>query len=434
MLVFVAHPSQRVKYILDELLLYRLGIDYTITDSLAYFTKSRTMKIHYGNSIIEGCLNIPCAPLLFEENISEQKIECHKNEKWHTQMYALPYQNIPDFLVQTTYLNFDLFAASFYLLSRYEEYLPSARDEHNRFKPSNSFAFKNNFLEFPLLDHWHQLFAETLIKQYPDILIKRRVFQQINTIDIDFAYKYWGHEFFPLFRKLLGSILKGKPDLKSVVPPKSDPYDTYDFLVQTANNKNIETIFFLLLADYGGNDKNIPPLSNEMKLLVQKLMAKNKIGIHPSYKASLQSKTYFNEHQIFKTLTNYKPKLTRHHFLKAKLPDSYETMVEYELLEDYTMGYASALGFRASTSVPFKLFDLNKDVTLPILVFSPCVMDVTLKNNLGLNPKEAIEKISQIKKDVEKVNGTFISIWHNSSFDPSLGWVDWEQVYESLFE
>ena len=44
------------------------------------------------------------------------------------------------------------------------------------------------------------------------------------------------------------------------------------------------------------------------------------------------------------------------------------------------------------------------------------------------------EKIEQLKESVQKVHGNFISIWHNSSFDPSLGWEDWEQVYESLFE
>ena len=434
MLVFVPHLSARVKYILDELLLYRLGISYKLTDSLSYFQKSQTKKIHYGNHIIEGCFNIPAAAFLFEENIVPQKITCLQNDKWHTQFFVMPYQNIPDSKIQTTHLPFDFFAASFYLLSRYEEYLPNTKDEHNRYKPSNSLAFKNNFLEFPLVDHWHQKFTELLQNQYPDLAIKTRKFKQINTIDIDFAYKYKGHGTFPLFRKFIGSILKGKPDLNCLVAPKEDPYDTYDFLVQTAKKKNIATLFFLLLADYGGNDKNIHPLSAEMKQLVQKLSLENTLGIHPSYKASLQSKIYLNEHQIFKTLTNQQPLISRHHFLKAKLPESYETMVQYKLEEDYTMAYATAIGFRASTCLPIKIFDLNQNLPLNILTYSPCVMDVTLKNVLQMNIQEAIQKIKEMKAEVEKVNGNFISIWHNSSFDPSLGWAGWKQVYESLFE
>ncbi len=434
MLVFVPHITERVKYILDELLLHRLGLAYKLTDSIDYFMKSHNKRIHYGNTIIEGCLNIPYVPLLFEETLVGQKISVQKDKKWHSQFYIMPHENIPDFKIHTTYLSFDLFAASFYLLSRYEEYLPIIKDEHNRFKPNNSLAFENNFLEFPLVDHWQQLFAETLKKQYPEIHFKTKGFEQLNTIDIDFAYKYKGHGFFSLLRKFAGSLLKGKPDKHSFVAPKKDPYDTYDFLVQTAKKKNIETLFFLLLADYGGHDKNISPLSEEMKDLVQKLLSNNRLGMHPSYKASLQSKANLYEHQVFKLLTNFEPKLSRHHFLKAKVPESYETMVKYKLTEDYTMAYATAVGFRASTSLPFYLFNLHKNCTLNILVNSPCVMDVTLKNSLALAPQQAKEKIEQLKESVQKVNGNFISIWHNSSFDSSLGWEDWEQVYESLFE
>jgi hypothetical protein len=69
-----------------------------------------------------------------------------------------------------------------------------------------------------------------------------------------------------------------------------------------------------------------------------------------------------------------------------------------------------------------------------IEVFSPCLMDVTLKNSLQLSKEGAIEKINQLKKTVKEVDGYFISIWHNSSFDSTQGWADWEDVYQSLFD
>jgi hypothetical protein len=434
MLVFAASPSARLKYILDYLLTIRLGISYHVTDKIDYFLTSKENKIHYGQELVEGCLNIPSISLLFEESIKEQKIQVVKEEKWLYQFFFHPYNNIPDFKHQTHYLPFDLLSASFYLLSRYEEYLPSKKDEHNRFKPENSLAYKHGFLEIPLIDFWLIRFEKILKKQFPEIETKSHQFKQLNTIDIDFAYKYKGHSFWALGRKLIGSILKRNFDKHSLVQPETDPYDTYKMLVEKPNKLNIETIFFLLLADYGGNDKNISPFSNEMKTLVQTLSANYSMGIHPSYKASLHSKTNLLEHQTYKTLTGENPKKSRHHFLKIRLPDSYELMEKLELESDYTMAYSGAVGFRASTSFPFKFFDLHDNLQRKIEVFSPCLMDVTLKNSLQLSKEGAIEKINQLKKTVKEVDGYFISIWHNSSFDSTQGWADWEDVYQSLFD
>ncbi len=41
---------------------------------------------------------------------------------------------------------FDIFAASFYLLSRYEEYLPHEKDMYGRYAHTNSLAFREHFL------------------------------------------------------------------------------------------------------------------------------------------------------------------------------------------------------------------------------------------------------------------------------------------------
>ncbi|OYU94279.1 MAG: hypothetical protein CFE21_16980 [Bacteroidetes bacterium B1(2017)] len=434
MLIFAAQATPRLVYILDHLLVHSLGLTYKLTDNPDYFRKSPSLKINYGTSIVEGCLNIPASTLLFEEKIVEQILLVQKSETWQYTFFAEEFEEIPDFKVHTTHLHFDLLAASFYLLSRYEEYLPSIKDVHNRFKPQGSLAYKNGFLGIPLIDFWVQKFSEKLKLQYPELTFKEHSFHQINTIDIDFAYKYKGHNWFAKSRKLLGSIAKFKPDFNSILPPVKDPYDTYDFLIKEAAAKNIETLFFLLLADYGGHDKNISPSSPEMKSLAARLSESFKCGIHPSYKAALNSVCYKQEHTYFKELTQEAPTISRHHFLKIRVPETYEQLDQFGIEKDFTMAYSTEVGFRASTSRPFYLFDLHSNCTLKTLVYSPCVMDVILKNSLGLTPEQSIQKIQELKEEVKKAKGIFISIWHNSNFDPSQGWNNWEQVYKSLFE
>lgn len=418
---------------MDHLLHNRLGISYKITDNPDYFRKSTAIRINYSTRFIEGCLNIPAVPLLFQENIQVQHPEVHQSAIWRYEVFHLPYQNLPDPKQTTTWLDFDVFAASFYLMTRYEEYLPGKRDEHNRFRPQDSLAFKHGFLEIPLIDHWVEQLKPVLKKQFPELHFHEHHYHHLNTIDVDFAYKYWGHSWYARSRKFIGSMLRGKPDFRCIQLPKHDPYDTFDWMMEQANDTPAETIFFLLLASYGGHDKNIPPLSRKMKVLASYLAETCTCGLHPSYRAAFSKRYYKREHYLFVNLFE-KPALhSRHHFLKIRIPESYAKMSSYGVEKDYSMGYSTHVGFRASTSFPFLLFDLHLNKTLEVLVYSPCIMDVTLRNSLNLSPGEAIQKIREIRNEVRKVHGTFVSIWHNSSFDRSQGWGGWFAVYRSLF-
>lgn len=434
MLVLAAHPTERLNYILHFILTECLGISFKITDNPEYFRKSHSKKINYNHFIIEGCINIPCNNLLFQDTIVAQKIDMQSHANWHKYFFKTPYKEVPDFKVQTTCLPFDLLSASFYLISRYEEYLIEARDEHNRFKAENSLAYKEEFLSIPLIDYWVQNFAKLLQIQYPEITLKEHSFKQLNTIDIDFAFKYKGLGLIQRARKFSGSLLKGKVDYQPLFPPETDPYDTYDFLITQARSKNVETLFFFLLADYGSYDLNIPPHSREMKSLINELSPHFTCGLHPSYKAGIDKKLHAKERAIFKSHFGKEANHSRHHFLKIRLPESYRELEKFGATDDFTMGYSTQIGWRASTCRSFLFYDLPHETTRNIRVHSPCIMDVTLKNSLGLSTTEAIQKIAALKSQAQKVNGEFISIWHNSNFDETQGWTNWKQVYQSIFE
>ena len=84
--------------------------------------------------------------LLFENKITEQSIECFEvngNKAFFKTEGDFP---------------FDIFAASFYLFSRYEEYLPHQKDMYGRYAHENSLAFKESFLDQPLINIWLQTF------------------------------------------------------------------------------------------------------------------------------------------------------------------------------------------------------------------------------------------------------------------------------------
>jgi hypothetical protein len=125
---------------------------------------------------------------------------------------------------------------------------------------------------------------------------------------------------------------------------------------------------------------------------------------------------------------------SRQHFLKLKFPKTYQNLLKSGITDDYTMGFASLSGFRAGTCTTFPFFDLSHNRCTEIMIHPFQVMDVTLKNYLLLSPEKAWQQIEEIMLEVKKVNGTFISLWHNESLKDTGHWLGWRKVFEKILE
>lgn len=125
---------------------------------------------------------------------------------------------------------------------------------------------------------------------------------------------------------------------------------------------------------------------------------------------------------------------SRQHYLKLRFPKTYQNLLKLGIANDYTMGFASLAGFRAGTCTPFPFFDLSKNQCTELMIFPFQVMDVTLKNYMHLNPEKASQLIEELMLEVKKVDGTFISLWHNESLKESGQWAGWRKVFEKIQE
>ena len=96
------------------------------------------------------------------------------------------------------------------------------------------------------------------------------------------------------------------------------------------------------------------------------------------------------------------------------------------------MGYAARPGFRAGICSPFYFYDIEKEAVSNLVVCPFAVMDVTLRNYMKADPEQAVEIISRLVSEVKKVNGIFISLWHNESLSENAHWKGWKKVYEQL--
>jgi len=431
LLVYTHKITPRLTYTFRHIFVRILNIDVKFTNKIEEFIGHDGPKISYTKQALGSELFVKSNDLLFNQGID------------YIDITLVKWDEDPCFF-QTNFsaeVPCDIFAASFYLMSRYEEYLPHVKDQYERFPASESLAYQHKFLDKPVIDIWAYKFREILILHFEnykdDLKSSVRKFNYISTIDIDNAYQF-KHKG---FTRSIGGILKDLAQfnlqniwmrLLVVFNIRRDPYDMYKKLLQMKKKYGIKTIFFFLLGDYSTFDKNISPGNTSYKLLIKNIADYAEVGVHPSYFSMKNDLKIKKEKEILEGIVNFPIKRSRQHFLRIEVPETYQHLVDLEISEEYSMGYASHYGFRASTCTPFYFYDLDFEIQTPLKVFPFAAMDATLNDYLNFTPKKAFNTIMKLAKEVRKVDGTLITIFHNESVGGSGRWRGWGRVYESL--
>ena len=427
LLIYLPKFSSRCNYVFDFIFKEELGIDYRTTSDAIEFQNYSAEKLNYSNSIFSNEWFIKAASLLFENEIKKQEIKIgNKN-------------GTPVLFPNEDVLGFDIFAAVFYLVSRYEEYLPFVPDEYGRYRAANSFASQNDFLHLPVVNIWINLFKNILQGKFPSIKIKPHVFNAIVTYDIDVAYKYSGRNLGrttgAIFKDILALNFKElNARIEVLLKRKNDPWDVYEDLEKIILENKLQSIFFFLLSDKSRHDRNLSYQNNAIKKLVNKIERFSEIGIHPSFYSTDQPEKIVIEKERLEKIVSKKIYKSRQHYLRFILPDTYNSLLAAGITEDYSMGFAGMPGFRAGTCKPFYFYDLKSEKRTPLKVFPVTFMEGTFIEKSILNPEESLEKMLSLLDEVKKVEGNFISIWHNHTISKTPEYTLWKNVHEKMIE
>eukprot|EP01090_Pellita_catalonica_P022645 TRINITY_DN8886_c0_g1_i4.p1 TRINITY_DN8886_c0_g1~~TRINITY_DN8886_c0_g1_i4.p1 ORF type:complete len:170 (-),score=9.45 TRINITY_DN8886_c0_g1_i4:10-519(-) len=159
-----------------------------------------------------------------------------------------------------------------------------------------------------------------------------------------------------------------------------------------------------------------------------------RVGLHPSYYTVNNAAMLKKEKERLENITNMPIKRSRQHYLRVSLPETYQQLIDLEIDEDYSMGYTTHVGFRATTCTPFHFYDLDFEIQTPLKIFPFALMDTTLNDYMKLTPKQSLGKIRDLKNEVKAVNGTFITVFHNESLSNYLRWRGWNRLYNSMIK
>jgi hypothetical protein len=434
-LILYTHSiTPRLQYII-EFIGKELQVEpISITSSEEEFTRYEGPKINYGENRISGQeLWIKPHGLLQEKGIKEQYTEC-----FETNNYKAFFKIAGDF-------PFDIFSATFYLISRYEEYLPHTKDMYGRYAFENSLAYKENFLNLPLVNIWLKDFKTLLTQKFsllpaPDsqLTTHHSPLTFLPTYDIDMAWSYKHKGFLRSSGGFFRSLLKAqwsllKERIKVLRGKQKDPFDAFDWMNKLHEQYKLTPYYFFLVPEKRGRyDKNISPATKAMQELIRDHISRYSFGIHPSWKSGDDVALLKKEIDTLSAFAGRQIVSSRQHYIRFNLPGGYRRLIENGIKFDFSMGYGSINGFRASVASPFYWYDLEKEEQTQLMLLPFCYMEANSFYEQKFTAKQALEEMLYYYNAVKSVNGYFIMIWHNSFLGTDKLYAGWREMYEQF--
>ncbi len=425
--IYTKEINNRLSYIFEFIFGDILQTPFSITTNYDEFENHPGAKLNYSDSSINCELYLSPHQLLFEKELAYQNLDpvVFENETYFFETS------------EKSFLPFDPFAASFYVITRYEEYLERDLEKHRRFPAKHSILKRHGLLHTPIVNKWAYILAERIKEKHPDFNYKKPSFDFLTTVDIDNAWAYKNKSFIRTCGACLKATLKGdfnqiKNRFKVISGKEEDPYDTYNFITEAYKEMPEKLHFFVLAGSPGRYDRNVSPENKEFRELIKKLSESFELGIHPSYGSVLRKNRLRKEVLKLEDIIQERIDSSRQHFLKLEFPKTYRRLIKARIRNDYTLGYSEEIGFRAGTATPFFFYDLKKEKKTGLLIHPFQTMDVSLNNYLKLNTEQAFGQIKKMMLEIKNYGGTFISLWHNESLNDLGQWKGWKAVFTEM--
>jgi hypothetical protein len=425
LVILTADISPRHRYIFGYLLRIFCGVDCSFRD----LSEDRSQPtgvpvIAYTEDRVEGAFHIRPQGILSRTGIPEEPSVVDRSGRLPF-FYPCPDADFP----------FDVFGAAFYLLSRAEEYHGHAPDPFGRYHHIHSLAYRNDFLDLPLIDGWMADLRQALIRTFPSVSFKAPAFEFRPTYDVDLAWAFRSRGIV----RTIGGLLKSLSRLhlrdfclrlKVLSGLHQDPFDAYDRLERLHHAYGLKPVhFFLLASKVKGVDRNISPQDKDLSVLIERHARQYPVGMHPSWQSGDDPALFHGEKDSLEGMIGREVTMSRQHYLRMQLPDTYRRLIDHGITADHSMGYGSANGFRASVSRSFPWYDLLEERETSLMVHPFCFMDATAFHELGMYPQEAFRQMEGYLQVIRESGGSMMTIFHNSMLGTDKLYKGWYEMY-----
>lgn len=291
------------------------------------------------------------------------------------------------------------------LFIKKEEYEPEILDKYQRFP---FYASKHKKIFNPEVSDF--LCQKGFKVEYPE----QRRFAVCLTHDIDVIH-------FPKIELAQRTLhyLRNKRFWKSLKMVAGNFYKRYNPIRNFKRTIDLEkrygakSTFFSLCLEKKDIDFSfrIERIKSEIKEIVEEGW---ELGLHGGHETYSSLERMKREKEKLEQIADVDVIGNRNHYLRFKVPTSWEILAEAGFRYDSSFGYPDCVGFRNGMCHPFKPFDLNKNNTVELLEIPLHVADFTLFEYMRLTVKDALKITTQLIEAVEKLNGVLTILWHNT--------------------
>jgi len=424
LLIYLPKITTRADYVFKHICTRILGLTTEFTSTLDTFIAHPGPKFSYGKQPLGNELFFQSQDLLFQQGFEDVEI------------HVRPWEDTIGFfsVSERSALPFDIFAASFYLLSRYEEYLPHVKDELGRFPASESLAQKEGFLQSPVVDEWAYKLKDILAKQFPNLVFPERKFQVHNLVEAKRPFEF-------LQRGVVRTIIGFGSDLwklklgrfflriRVLLGLRKDPYDTFTWILNNSRHSDASLTVFFLLGEGFSFREDFNTKRERFQRLVKYINDYVEVGLVFSFHSLYDYVKLKVEKDWLEDLTHRKLKSSFNDRQLVDLPNIYRRLIELEVERDYSLFYYDEIGFRGGTCTPFLFYDLDYEVKTP-LVLQP-VIGKSLSLKFG-KESDIEGRIMSIYRKVKSLNGCFSFQFSNRDFEPKKQNKTWRYLYSEI--
>ncbi|WP_138261923.1 polysaccharide deacetylase family protein [[Clostridium] hylemonae] len=325
-------------------------------------------------------------------------------------------------------LGADIIASSFFMITRYEEYVRSDnRDVHGRYLGKGSILYKAGCLERPLVDEYGRLLRACLVELGIPVITENRGYEHIYlTHDVDQIWQW--RNLYSALKTMTKRIVLNKSNKTESIKAwfnykKYDPIYTFPWFLKMDNiirslTHKCSCVYFVMGCGRSQRDFGYIDKVKEVKDFVNYVENNGgDIGIHISYEAGKAPENIEKEKERIERICNHGITLNRYHYLASRHPLELKYLVQYGISDDFTMGYADVAGFRLGTCRAVNWIDLKEEEITPLILHPMTVMEVSLDGSeyMGLTKEDAYKKVCVLLDSVYKYGGEVVLLWHNST-------------------
>ena len=428
-LVYTHKITPRLRYTFEYCFEMVLEIPFELTTDITDFVAHSGIKMSYTERILGEEFFVESHPLLFQKTIQPIEIDVKHWEK-----------ELPCFFDtgKDSSIPFDVFAAIFYLITRYEEYSPHRLDESGGFSFSESIAFKNNFLTFPVVDRWLFKFWGQITATHSHPISHRKNYRFLPVFNIVAPYRYKHKSFFDNIFGFCYDFFSLKFRISfrrfaTMIRYKKDPYDIYNTIIKYKKEQKIDIHCFFLVCQNPYLSKKSPLKNYKYPSLMKKLADYLPVGLMSFYKPFINNELLEKETKHLAGILHHSTDKYTQMDTHLIFPDTYRNLLRVGIKKDFSMGYADALGFRAGTCTPFYFYDLAFEQKTRLKIYPFCMSDEILKNK-GYTPEQAFQKTAEIQARVRAVSGVFIPVFRPSILSDYNRWQGWQSFFTRLLK